>query len=114
MRAAIHRDSGVAHVRLCGDFTFAERQVFVSAHYPLLDDDAICVLHVDMHEVTLIDSAGLGMLLVLGDRARRRRKWVALSNARGSVGALFQLASMPRRIAVVPETGRLEDLWRKH
>jgi len=114
MQTTLHKDAGIAHLRLSGSFTFADRQSFAASHYPLLDDGSVCVLHVDLQDVVDIDSAGLGMLLLLGERARRRRKWVALSRAAGKVEALFQLAGMSRRLPVIPAGGQLESLWCRH
>lgn len=111
MTADVATCRGVAHVHLHGDFTFSARKSVVSAYNPLLADDAVCVLHLDLAAVTAIDNAALGMLLLLQDRTRKARKWLALSNASGCVQALFAVADMRRRLSIVPSGGRLEDLW---
>ena len=70
-----------------------------------------------MFEVTVLFAtftAGLGMLLLMHDRARQARKWLVLSNAAGSVKALFAMTDMSRRVLTVPVGGRLEDLWHRH
>jgi len=113
MWADVSRHEGVAHVHLRGDVTFESRQSFAEVHYPLLRDTSVCVVHVDFSAVTAVDNAGLGLLMLLNDRAARAKKWVALSNASGRVLDLFRVADMSRRIAFVPANGRLEDLWAK-
>ena len=114
MRADVATHQGVAHIQLRGDFTYHSRQSIASLHRPLLQDDAVCVLHLDLAAVTTIDNAGLGMLLLMHDRARQARKWLVLSNAAGSVKALFAMTDMSRRVLTVPVGGRLEDLWHRH
>lgn len=113
MWADVSRHEGVAHVQLRGEVTFESRQSFAEVHYPLLCDESVCVVHVDFSAVTDVDNAGLGLLMLLNDRAAKAKKWVALSNASGRVHDLFRVADMSRRIAFVPASGRLEDLWTK-
>lgn len=113
MTADVDRRRGIAHFQLHGDFTFPSRKSLLLAYRPLLEDDAVCVLHIDLAAVTAIDNAALGMLMLLQDRIGKARKWLVLSNAKGCVQALFAVADMSRRMVILPPGARLEDLWEK-
>jgi len=64
---------------LSGRLDFSRRQEFLDLLDRFLDDvSALAEVRVDCGQLTYLDSSGLGLLLVLRDRARKRGCAVAL------------------------------------
>jgi len=49
-------------------------------------------IHVDFSNLTYMDSAGLGLLLTLREQAEKARSQVVLTNPKGSVREILELA----------------------
>lgn len=93
MQASIKKDSGVAEVRLSGRFDFNAHRDFRAAYEPLMTDGEVRALTVDMGGVEYLDSSALGMLLMLRDKAAAANKSLTLSNVRGPVKQVLEIAN---------------------
>ena len=77
--------------RLTGAFTFAENQRF---RLLLKEAGTSPARHikVDFSQVDFIDSAALGMLLLLRDMSQQKGKTIELSGASGQIRKMFDLS----------------------
>ncbi len=76
---------------LAGHFTFDAYREFKSQYTPLVDNDDFTELEIDLGHVEYLDSSALGMLLLL--RERLHDKTVVLSNAKGTVKQVLEVAN---------------------
>ncbi|WP_148714355.1 STAS domain-containing protein [Chitinolyticbacter meiyuanensis] len=91
MQALLTLAPPVAHVRLDGQFTYEAHRAFKEATTPALEDAAISQIEIDFALVSYLDSAALGMLLLLNERAGS--KTVRLVNAKGTVRSVLEIAN---------------------
>jgi anti-sigma B factor antagonist len=91
MKYEIVDEPGGPRLVLRDQLTLADRDTFETATDKLLARRKPMVT-VDLAGVTYMDSAGLGMLLTLRDRAERAQTEVRLSRASGEVRELLTLA----------------------
>ena len=80
---------------MAGRFDFSKHRTFRDACEDALANANVKVVHVDLREVTYLDSAALGMLLLLRDKAKTAHKTVSITTTPGTVrdilhGAHFQ------------------------
>lgn len=77
---------------LTGTFTFSDNATFrhIAA---MLDDSRAETVTLDMGGLQFIDSAALGMLLLLHDEARKKGFHVVLRNAGGQIKKMLQLSN---------------------
>lgn len=80
-----------ARIAISGRFDFQAHRDFKDAYAPLLDNAAVREIEVEMSKVDYMDSAALGMLLLLSERAVNRP--VALVNASGVVSRLLEVTN---------------------
>ena len=78
---------------MTGRFTFSDNQKFKS----ILDmargsDQPVHTIDIDLGRVEFIDSAALGMLLLLKDECATRNISLTLLNPRGQVEKIFELS----------------------
>lgn len=85
------RDGSTAIV-LQGHFDFNSHREFRDAVDRALKESAP-EIKVDLAGVDYLDSSALGMLLVLRDKAKGAGKSVALTNARGAVKQVIEIAN---------------------
>ena len=93
MQATIKKDSGTVEVRLSGRFDFNAHRDFRAAYEPLMTDGDVRALTIDMGGVDYLDSSALGMLLMLRDKAAAANKALTLSNVRGPVKQVLEIAN---------------------
>lgn len=82
-----------ACVVISGRFDFQVHRDFRGAYTPLLDNAAVSEIEAEMSKVDYMDSAALGMLLLLGERAKAANKPVVLANASGTVLQVLEIAN---------------------
>ena len=87
-----------ARVALSGRFDFKVHRDFKEAYAPLLDNGAVHEIEIDLGKVDYMDSAALGMLLLLKERADSRP--ITLVNACGVVSRLLEVANFDRIFSV--------------
>lgn len=78
-------------VRITGSFTFADISAFREVTNQA-DNPAISQIIIDCSQTSSIDSAALGMLVLLRNTAEKTKKPVILSGAHGAVEKVFRLS----------------------
>lgn len=84
------RDNGL-HIKFTDQLTFTDNQKF-KAVLSLLGQENPRFIELDFAEVTFIDSAGLGMLLLLRDQCQNRHIPVSIHSAQGQVEKVFMIS----------------------
>ena len=94
MEAHFSLHGGEATIALVGDFTFESHRAFKAASQQALTLPEVRALVIDFNEVDYMDSAALGMLLLLRERFGERP--IILAHARGTVRAVLDVANFDR------------------
>jgi anti-anti-sigma factor len=79
-----------SHVVLSGDLTFTDHMVFreIADRMAASKDKSIVI---EVANLSFIDSAGLGMLLIAREEARKANRALILRGATGQVKRMFNL-----------------------
>ncbi|NET71201.1 MAG: STAS domain-containing protein [Sphaerospermopsis sp. SIO1G2] len=85
-----HEKSSV-DVRLHGEMTFADNADFKKL-IDLVEENNVNSITIDFSNVTYIDSAGLGMLMILHRAAKKHNVLVTLNGVQGQVEKVLLLA----------------------
>lgn len=101
MEVSVHNDSDKSVIRLSGRFDFNAHREFREAMDKALAQPGVSAIHVDMGEVSYLDSSALGMLLMVRDKARASGKAVSLANTRGSVRQVLDIANFSKLFALI-------------
>lgn len=80
--------NGVIEVTLHGRITYSDHPSFRNVIGQIRDSSAQQLVF-DMRDVEFIDSAGLGMLLMVRDTASQKKAGVVLRGPRGQVQRIF-------------------------
>lgn len=80
-------------IALAGRFDFSSHRNFRSAYTAALAEGAAKEIVIDFARVEYMDSAALGMLLLLRQGAEEARKTVTLRGATGSVAKVIEIAN---------------------
>ncbi|KPC54102.1 STAS domain-containing protein [Amantichitinum ursilacus] len=91
MHAALKLEQNIAQIQLNGHFTFEAHRDFKQVTQEALDNPSVTALTLDFAGVDYMDSAALGMLLLLNERAGGRR--ITLVNCKGTVKAVLDIAN---------------------
>lgn len=84
-------EAGIMQVALSGQLTFADNLKFRHV-LDLLDDETLSAMIMDFSSLDFIDSAGLGMLLLLRDECQARNVTLTISGAHGQVHKIFAIS----------------------
>lgn len=91
-----------AHVIMTGRFTFSDNQKFkVILDTIRTPSEPIHSIDIDVSRLEFIDSAGLGMLLLLKDESSARNLSVSLIRPTGQVEKMFELSRFQNIFNVV-------------
>lgn len=96
-----HRTSRVGdtvEIALSGRFTFADHANFRALLAELDGGARICVL--EMSQLSFIDSAAMGMLLLARETAAGKGASVAIKGAQGQVRQLMKIANFERLFTI--------------
>jgi anti-anti-sigma factor len=93
MQTNVASREGRVEIRLIGRFDFNSHREFREAVDTALVDAAAKELTVDLGGVEYLDSSALGMLLMLRDKAKAAGKSIALTNCRGVVKQVLDIAN---------------------
>lgn len=85
-----------ACVAVSGRFDFQMHRDFKDAYTLLLDNAAVSEIEIEVSKVDYMDSAALGMLLLLSERAKTADKPVVLANASGTVLRVLEVANFSK------------------
>ena len=91
MQTSTKIDDHKGCIMLSGNFTFESHREFKQATTAALEVPGLTELEMDFSAVDYMDSAALGMLLLLNERANGRK--VTLLNCRGMVKAVLEIAN---------------------
>ena len=94
MDALFSLNGGEATIALSGDFTFEAHRAFKIASQQALTLPGVTSLVIDFKAVDYMDSAALGMLLLLRERFGERP--IILAQSRGTVRAVLDVANFAR------------------
>lgn len=94
MQAKVTIDGNKAKIALSGHFTFEGHRIFKDATSQVQDDKTINEVDLDFSSVDYMDSAALGMLLLLNERMTGRK--VRLTNCKGTVKAVLDVANFSK------------------
>lgn len=90
----------LARIAITSRFEFKMYYDFKNAFTQLLDNAAVREIEVEMSKVDYMDSAALGMLLLLGERAKAANKPVVLTNASGTVLQVLEIANFSKIFSI--------------
>ena len=93
MQTQVRTTEGVAQIQLQGRFDFGAHREFKSCYEAPLGAADVRELEIDMAGVEYLDSSALGMLLILKERAGATNKRVAITNCRGTVKQVLDIAN---------------------
>lgn len=91
MTFAIRNDTQPGHLHLEGTFTFDGHAAFREATTTLLETRGLPAIVLDLSGVVYMDSAALGMLLLLRERAEAKGLKVVLSRPSPMVSGILQI-----------------------
>lgn len=100
MDIKVTTDGPVAKLHMKGRFDFNVHRPFKDAYDPLLQQDGINSLEIDMSEVEYLDSSALGMLLLVRERAEAAGKHVALLHPNPTVAQILEIANFRKLFAI--------------
>jgi anti-anti-sigma factor len=93
MQAQVFNTTGKARISLAGRFDFSAHREFKNCYEPTLKAGDVAEVEIDMGSVEYLDSSALGMLLMLKEKAGSAKKTVSLTNCRGSVRQVLDIAN---------------------
>ncbi|HEX9011795.1 MAG TPA: STAS domain-containing protein [Holophagaceae bacterium] len=96
MTLAIRNDTQPGLLHLEGTFNFDGHATFREATTPLLETSGLDAIVLDLSGVVYMDSAALGMLLLLRERAEAKGLKVALSRPSPTVAGILQVVQFGR------------------
>ena len=86
----------MARIVMSGRFDFGAHRNFKDAYMTLLGNAAVRGIEIEMSKVDYLDSAALGMLLLLHERAKDANKPVSLLNATGIALQVMEVANFSK------------------
>ena len=86
---------------MSGRFDFNAHREFRAAYEQVIADAAVRALNIDMGGVDYLDSSALGMLLMLRDKAGAANKALTLSNVRGAVKQVLDIANFGKLFRIL-------------
>ena len=92
----LHATQNGIRIHLKGQFNFHARKAFNQASQKALHHADGREIALDMADIDYMDSAALGMLLLLRDKAAAANKTVSLANGQGVVGEVLRVAKFDR------------------
>jgi anti-anti-sigma factor len=100
MNITTQKQSDCVRLVLAGRFDHTTHKLFRDSYDPHLHDNAVTTLEIDLHDVDYVDSAALGMLLLMKERASVQRKSVVLTNCSGVVNRVFKIANFDKLFTI--------------
>lgn len=89
-----------AKISLVGRFDFNGHREFRACCDAPLKQAIVTEVEVDLGGVEYLDSSALGMLLMLKEKAQASNKLVALSNCRGTVKQVLDIANFAKLFTI--------------
>ena len=89
-----------ARISLSGRFDFDLHRDFSNVYSPLLANAAVKEIEIELSKVDYLDSAALGMLMLLNERAKDAGKSILLLNISDVVSKIFAVANFHRMFKI--------------
>lgn len=99
MEQVITLNSGICNTKFSGSFTFADNAKFREL-IGLLEKEPVKTVDIDVSGVTFIDSAALGMFLLLRDIGQKKNIDVVLRSPQGQIKKMFELSKFNQLFTV--------------
>lgn len=100
MQVSVVSADGRSVIRLLGRFDFNSHREFREAVDKALGSEDTSEVAVDLGSVEYLDSSALGMLLMLRDKAQGAGKTVSLTNCRGAVRQVLDIANFGKLFTI--------------
>lgn len=84
------------NAKLDGQFTFSDNSDFKEKIVNIVDNGSFNSVVLDLSKLEFLDSAALGMLLILKDSAEQKGATISLSNACGNVAKMLYTANFDK------------------
>jgi anti-anti-sigma factor len=93
-------DGNVATLSVRGRFDFSQYSAFKEEQTRILEKEGITEIVLDFSGLDYLDSAALGILLVMLDRAKERGQTVIIRRATGVVREILDVAHFERMFVI--------------
>lgn len=100
MKISIDINDTVARIVLAGRFDFSTHGAFSDCYVAAIADAGVKQIEVDMGCVEYVDSSALGMLLLLGERAKLANKAVLLARPNDMVTQVLDRVGFNKIFAI--------------
>jgi len=95
------KNNNRAILSLGGRFDFNVHREFKDAYMPLLSDEVIESVEINLANVDYLDSSALGMLLMLRERAQASNKEISLNSPNNTVLQILDIANFKKLFTIV-------------
>jgi anti-sigma B factor antagonist len=103
MKASVHRQSDVHLVRIVDDKTQDQSRDLVEVITSLIDSRGVGIV-IDLSDLRVINSSGLGELVTLTARANQYECHLVLANPSAFVAGVFETTKLNRFFRIYPST----------
>lgn len=100
MQISLDVNAGRAVIMLDGRFDFSTHREFSNCYCSAIANAGVQHVEVELGRVDYLDSSALGMLLLLGERAKIANKSVSLVNPNAMVAQVLERVSFGRIFAI--------------
>ena len=100
MEFKTHEDADRLTLSFSGMLTFDDHETFRSSVVTSIVDSPAPTTVLDLSGLTMIDSAGIGMLLLANDRASKQGKQLRLRGVTGHVAKVVELSRLEQLIPI--------------
>lgn len=100
MQIKTTRDHDKAKIVMSGRFDFNSHRQFRDAYDEMLQNPEVMEIEIDLGEVDYLDSSALGMLLLLREKTSNVNKTIALTNCRGIVQQVLEVANFNKLFTI--------------
>ena len=91
MECTTNTNGNVFNVKMSGKFTFSDHNSFKEI-FSFFYDNSLSQIELDLAQVEFIDSAALGLLLIVRDEAKKKSKSVVIKAPQGQVKKMFEIS----------------------
>jgi anti-anti-sigma factor len=100
MQIKVSIDNNVATVAMNGRFDFNGHREFRAASEEALRAQDVGEINIDLDNVEYLDSSALGMLLLLREKANSASRKLVLSNCKGIVQQVLEVANFSKLFTI--------------
>jgi len=101
MTATVEFHGLIAIISISGGVDYSTQNEIQDAINKALASDRVNEIHVNLADVTFMDSSGIRALLVLQKRTEKRRKSLILKNCSKSIREVFELGGFDQMFTIL-------------